>query len=166
MQAENIKTTNEHDEMDDIIERFQMEARTGRSREELRALVHKGLTCLNLAYCLTDVIDWLIFDTDSTLGPFGASLEKNDKRMFNQLKRSLAASRQQARDITRGVYHHEDGEKFQGESDWWYNIIRLIEDRTGPDVLKTRQVIQWLTTMPSELHMFDVRTKDFKRLID
>ena len=166
MQAADTKTTSERDELDDIIDRFQMETKTGRSREELRALVHKGITCLNIAYCLADVIDWLIFDTDSTLGPFGASLDKNDKRMFKQLKRTLASARQQARDITRGVYHHEDGEKFQGESDWWYNIIRLIEDRTGDDELKTRQVINWLVTMPSVLNMFDVRTKDFKRLID
>lgn len=112
MQAADTKTTSERDELDDIIDRFQMETKTGRSREELRALVHKGITCLNIAYCLADVIDWLIFDTDSTLGPFGASLDKNDKRMFKQLKRTLASARQQARDITRGVYHHEDGEKF------------------------------------------------------
>ena len=48
----------------------------------------------------------------------------------------------------------------------WYNLIRLVEDRTGSDQLKTKQVIQWLTTMPSVMNMFNVKTLHFKRLID
>ena len=165
------RTTNnfnqpEQDEFDLIIDRFNMEVKTGRSREELHKLVHKGMTCLNLAYCMADVIDWLIFDVDTTLGPFGAALERQDKQKFNALKRTLAAARQTARDITRDVHKQSDKEGFQGECDWWYNIIRLIEDRTGSDPLKTKQVIQWLTTMPSVMNMFNVKTKDFKRLID
>ena len=156
----------ERDELDDIIDRFNMEAKSGRSREDLRKLTHKGMICLNLAYCMADVIDWLIFDVDETLGPFGAALERQDKQKFNTLKRTLAAARQTARDITRDVHKQSDKEGFQGECDWWYNLIRLVEDRTGSDQLKTRQVIQWLTTMPSVLNMFNVKTKDFKRLID
>lgn len=157
---------NEHEDIDRIIDAFDMEKKTGRSRDELHALVRKGMTCLNLSYCLTDVIDWLLFDADATLSPFGAALERKDKQMFGRLKKQLANTRQQAHDITRGIYGHEDGEKFQGESDWWYNIIRLIEDRTGTNVLKTKTILQWLTTMPSELNMFNVRMKDFKRLTD
>ena len=156
----------ERDEFDAIIDRFDMEAKTGRSREELRKLVHKGMIRLNLAYCMTDVIDWLIFDVDTTLGPFGAALEKQDKQKFNALKKTLAAARQTARDITRDVHKQSDKEGFQGECDWWYNLIRLVEDRTGSDHLKTKQVIQWLSTMPSVMNMFNVKTKDFKRLID
>lgn len=159
-------TSQEHDELDMIIDTFQMEAKTGKSRDELRHLVKKGMICLNLAYCLTDVIDWLIFDCDAALGPFGASLERRDKQLFGQLKKTLRAASVQARDITRDVHRHKDGEQFQGESDWWYNIIRLIEDRTGNDPLKTKQVLQWLCTMPSEMNMFKVKTKDFKRLIE
>ena len=60
----------EQDELDMIIDRFHIEAKSGRSREELRKLTHKGMICLNLAYCMADVIDWLIFDVDETLGPF------------------------------------------------------------------------------------------------
>jgi hypothetical protein len=158
-------TMTDVDELDMIIERFDMEAKTGRTHEELRKLVHKGMTCLNLAYCLTDVIDWLIFDVDATLGPFGAALERKDKQLFGAMKKSLSAARQQARDITRDVHREADKNGFQGECDWWYNLIRLVEDRTGNDELKTKQVIQWLSTMPSQMNMFDVHTKDFKRLL-
>ena len=44
-------------------------------------------------------------------------------------------------------------------------MIRLLADRTGEDELKTNQVINWLITMPSQLNMFDVKKRDFKRII-
>ena len=51
------------------------------------------------------------------------------------------------------------------ESDWWYNLILLVEDRTGTDEMKTRQLIRWVSTMPSQMHLFDsINTKDFLRL--
>jgi len=79
---------NENEAIDRIIDAFSMEKKTGRSRDELHALVWKGMTCLNLAYCLTDVIDWLLFDADATLSPFGAALERKDKQMFGRLKKT------------------------------------------------------------------------------
>ena len=156
----------DRDEFDEMIDRFDMEAKTGKSREELHKLVRKAMTCLNLAYCLTDVIDWLIIDCEGSLQAVCAPLERQEKQQFGKLKRMLIQARQQARDITRDIHRSNDGEQFQGETDWWYNIIRLIEDRTGTDQLKTKQVLQWLTTMPSELGMFNVKIKDFKRLIE
>ena len=44
-------------------------------------------------------------------------------------------------------------------------MIRLLADRTGEDQLKTEQVINWLTTMPSIMGMFDVKKRDFKKII-
>jgi hypothetical protein len=43
-------------------------------------------------------------------------------------------------------------------------MVRLLADRTGDDELKTLQVINWLTTMPTQLSMFDVKKRDFKRI--
>jgi hypothetical protein len=43
----------------------------------------------------------------------------------------------------------------------------MVEDRTGTDELKTRQLIRWISTMPSQMHLFDsIHTKDFLRLIE
>jgi hypothetical protein len=64
-----------------------------------------------------------------------------------------------------GLYKHEQVNEFAEDCDWWYNIIRLIADRVGDDVLKTKQVINWLTTMPSMMNMFDVKKRDFKRIV-
>ena len=44
------------------------------------------------------------------------------------------------------------------------NEIKNGTDRTGDDELKTLQVINWLTHMPTQLAMFDVKKRDFKRI--
>lgn len=155
-----------NDELDQLIECFHMEEKTERTRDELRAMVDKGMTCLNLAYCMADVILWLLYDVDAELAPFGASLEHRDKQMFKRLRDVLKTANRQAAEITRDVHLNADKDGYQGECDWWYNIIRLIEDRTGNNELKTKQVLQWLLTMPSQLNMFTVKSHFFKRLID
>jgi hypothetical protein len=57
----------------------------------------------------------------------------------------------------------EDANLFANDSDWWYNFIRLVEDRTGNDALKTRQLLNWVLTMPSEMGIFKIKKSDFKQ---
>lgn len=161
-----MKEVLNRDELDTLIDKYHMTERTGKSREEILKMLKKAMTCLNLAHCMCDVMEWLIFDADCSLAPFDASLEKEYKRMLRQMKRYMTMVASTARDFTREIHYTDVGEQFQGESDWWYNIVRLIEDRTGSNYLKTRQLLEWIDNMPSEMHMFNVKLKDFKRLID
>ena len=156
----------ERDEVDAVIDRCKMIERTGLSREELHAKVDKALMCLNLTRVLADVIETLVMDAEAILRPFGATFEREDKQHYRQLTRTLYDARKCAQRLCGGIYASDQADEYANECDWWYNIIRLIEERTGSDQLKTKQVIQWLATMPSVLNMFNVKTLHFKRLID
>ena len=138
---------------------------TGKSREELHKMVEKATMCLNMAHCLSDVIETLMMDAECILRPFGATFEREDKLRFKQLTKALQDAQKCARRTTIGLYKHEQADEFAEDCDWWYNMIRLLADRTGDDELKTKQVINWLTTMPSVLNMFDVKKRDFKKII-
>ena len=153
------------DELDDVIDRCCMIERTGLSREELHKHVEKATMCLNIAHCLSDVVETLVMDAESILRPFGATFERQDKMYFKQLAKSLQDARKCAKRCCMDLYQHKDVNDFAEDSDWWYNIIRLIADRVGDDELKTKQVINWLVTMPSVMNMFDVKKRDFKRII-
>lgn len=157
--------TRERDELDDVIDRCDMIHTTGKSREELHKMVEKATMCLNMAHCLADVIETLVMDAECILRPFGATFEREDKLHFKQLTKSLQDVQKCARRTTFGLYNHKQVYEFAEDADWWYNMVRLLADRTGDDELKTLQVINWLTTMPSQLHMFDVKKRDFKRII-
>jgi hypothetical protein len=154
----------ERDELADVIDRCMMIEQTGKTREELHKRVEKATLCLNMAHCLSDVIETLVMDAESILRPFGATFEREDKLRFKQLAKALDDAQKCARRTTLGLYKHEQADEFAEDCDWWYNMIRLLADRTGDDELKTLQVINWLTTMPSQLNMFDVKKRDFKKI--
>jgi hypothetical protein len=157
--------TRERDELDDVIDRCDMIKTTGKSREELHKMVEKATMCLNMAHCLSDVIETLVMDAECILRAFGATFEREDKLRFKQLTKALQDAQKCAKRCCLGLYKHEDADAFAEDCDWWYNMIRLLADRTGEDELKTMQVINWLITMPSQLNMFDVKKRDFKRII-
>ena len=159
------KNERPRDELDDVIDRCDMMARTGLTRDELHKRVEKATLCLNMAHCLSDVIETLVMDAEGILRPFGATFEREDKLHFKQLTKSLQDAQKCAKRCCMGLYNHEQVNDFAEDCDWWYNIIRLIADRVGDDELKTLQVINWLVTMPSTLQMFDVKKRDFKRII-
>jgi len=156
--------TRERDELDDVIDRCDMTQTTGKSREELHSMVEKATVCLNMAHCLSDVIETLVMDAECILRPFGATFEREDKLRFKQLSKALQDVQKCAKRTTLGLYKHEQANDFAEDCDWWYNMIRLLADRTGDDELKTLQVINWLTTMPTQMHMFDVKKRDFKKI--
>lgn len=153
------------DELDDVIDRCDMLSKTGLSRDELHKRVEKATLCLNLAHCLADVIETLVMDSESILRPFGATFEREDKLHFKRLTKALEDAQKCASRCCIGLYKHEQVNDFAEDCDWWYNIIRLITDRVGDDDLKTKQVINWLVAMPSTLQMFDVKKRDFKRIV-
>ena len=75
------------------------------------------------------------------------------------------ATRKWAQRATREYDRGDTQLDLARESDWWKNLILMVEDRTGEDELKTRQVIRWLSTMPSVMQLFDgIHTKDFQML--
>lgn len=161
----NDEITRERDELDEAIDRCNMMAKTGLTRDELRKRVEKATLCLNLAHCLADVCETLVMDAEGILRAFGATFERQDKMLFKQFAKSLQEARKCAARCCIGLYKHEQADDFAEDCDWWYNIIRLIADRVGDDDLKTKQLINWIVTMPSVLNMFDVKKRDFKRII-
>ena len=154
----------QRDELDDVIDRCGMIDKTGKSREELHRMVQKATICLNMAYCLADVCETLVMDAECILRPFGATFEREDKMRFKQLTVALENVQKCTKRTTLPLYTHQDADDFAEDCDWWYNMVRLLADRTGDDELKTLQVINWLTTMPTQLAMFDVKKRDFKRI--
>ena len=147
----------------DIIDRLHLEKVNGKPREEIAKQIEKALVSLNLSYVLADVVDYLMMDCESTMRELSVEYEDPAKTYFKEMKKLAGATRKWAQRATRDINLHEDAEMYQGEVDWWYNMVRLLEDRTGDNVIKTKQVLQWLLTMPSEMNLFKIKMSDFKR---
>jgi hypothetical protein len=90
-------------------------------------------------------------------------MDDRERSYFKELKKLVNATRKWANRITRDYRHSERDGDLAIESDWWYHMILMVEDRIGTDNLKTKQLIQWISTMPSQLNLFDnIHTKDFE----
>lgn len=154
-------------EFDNIIDKLNLERSTGMNREELYRNIEKAATLMDLSVCLADVVNSLMIDVIDIANKVKVPL-MTDRELsyFKELKKLANATRKWAFAITRDARHSDNDSDMAKESDWWYNLILMVEDRTGTDELKTRQLLEWISTMPSQLHIFEhIRAKNFVRLV-
>ena len=152
---------------DTIIDALHLIQATGMTREELHKNIETVAVMMDLTTVLADVIDSMLLDIDNLLAKVKTPLDDRDRSYFKELRKLIKAARKWAQRATRETRHSERDSDLATESDWWYNLILLVEDRTGTDEMKTRQLIRWISTMPSQMHLFDsINTKDFLRLTD
>jgi hypothetical protein len=152
---------------DTIIDALHLIQATGMTREELHKNIETVAVMMDLTTVLADVIDSMLLDIDNLLAKVKTPLDDRDRSYFKELRKLIKAARKWAQRATRETRHSERDGDLATESDWWYNLILLVEDRTGTDEMKTRQLIRWVSTMPSLMHLFDsINTKDFLRLTD
>ena len=149
-----------------IIDNLRLESRTGKSREEIKQQIKKALVSLNLAYVMADLVDSLMLDCESIMRQLSVEYEDPGKTYFKEMKKLAGATRKWAMRATRDINRDRDGDDYAKDVDWWYNMVRLIADRTGEDELKTKQVIEWITTMPSVMNVFKVKKRDFIKFTD
>lgn len=155
-------------QLDEVIDGLHLERATGKSREELYKLVQTAAIEMDLAVCLADVINSMMLDIIDLSNKVKVPLmDDRERSYYKELRKLAEATRKWAHRATRDTIHSERDGDLAIESDWWYNLILMVEDRTGADQLKTKQLLQWISTMPSQIHLFDhIRTKDFERLVD
>lgn len=150
-------------EIDVIIDRFRMEEKCGLTREQIRQRVIKGMVSTNLAHVMADAANSLLLDAEDVLKPMMVSFSQKDKYNYRQMLDHIVAAKKWAAKSCFEPYLTGEADLFAQDADWWYNIIRLIEDRTGDNVQKTKLVLNWLLAMPTEMNLFKIKMNDFKR---
>lgn len=146
-----------------IIDALHLIQATGLTREELHRHIDTVAVMMDLTTVLADVIDSMLLDIDDLLAKVKTPLDDRDRSYFKELRKLVNAARKWAQRATRDTRHSERDDDLATESDWWKNFILMVEDRTGTE----RQLIRWVSTMPSQMHLFDhIHTKDFLRLTD
>lgn len=148
---------------DEIIDKYDMTRRCAMSREAIYRRVERAMVSLNLAHIMSDVVNSLVLDVEDQLKPMCVAFARQEKYNFKQMLEHVKAAKKWAERSTFEAYIHDDADLFCDESDLWYNLVRLIEDRTGADKRKNRMLIEWLVNMPSELNVFNIKEEDFMR---
>lgn len=131
--------------------------------ESIRHLAKLSMLTNSMAYIFADAAESLLMDTEFTLDKLEKCLSKQAKHDFKQMKNSVHAARLAAKKAAAPMYSQKDfTEDGCTDSDWWYNLIKLIDDRIGNNKQKTNLLLDFLFNMPSEGDgLFNVTYDDF-----
>lgn len=150
-------------DIDDMIDRFDMTRKCSLSREAIHKKVRRGLVLNNLAFVLADAANSALMDMESELSPLGVSFGQKDKFNFNQMLSHVSAAKKWAEKSALPIYDIPDTDDACADSDWWYSLMKLVDDRLGDNPQKTNLFLEYLLAMPSEIGVFNVTYNDFKR---
>ena len=135
------------------------------SPEEAAKKTEEAFMYANIAFVLSDTVHSFYLDACSKFDILGVELKDEDKHNFLELKKSAERAKYFSRQIARSIYkmNEKDTEDALRDADWFYNLVKFIEDRIGEDKLKTHQFLEFLDTMPSE-GRFKIGIEDFQRI--
>lgn len=145
-----------------MIDRFDMTTKCGLSREAIHKKVQRGMILNNLAFVLADAANSALMDMEEELSGLGVAFSQNDKYNFKQMLSHVTAAKKWAEKSALPIYEIKDADDACADSDWWYNMIKLIDDRLGDDVQKTNMLLEYVLAMPSEIGLFKITYNDFK----
>ena len=150
-------------EIDTLIDRFDMENKCSLTRQEIHKIVRRGMILNNLAYILADVVNTLLMDMEDEIGKFGVALSRQDKHNFKQMMMYIRGAKEWSEKCALPIYEIKDADNACYDSDWWHNLILLIDSRTGDDARKSNLLLEFLLNMPEEEDLFHITYNDFKR---
>lgn len=132
----------------------------GWSAEKTKKQFEYALSCNVLAYTLADAANTFFVDMDFALKPLGKGAIHQEKVKFRELKQAVAKAKYWSEQCRELLDAEDNASVFQHDSDFIYNLMKLIQDRLGSDEEKTRKLIKYLDRMPSE-GFFNIGLKDF-----
>lgn len=134
------------------------------SPEGIRHHAKMAMVTNSLAYILADASETFLMDCENALGKFDRHLQKEIKQNFRQMTRCVHSARLAAKKAALPMYKTDSGFTDDAciDSDWWYNFVKLIDDRVGVNPQKTRLLLEFLLNMPSEGEgLFNPKFEDF-----
>jgi hypothetical protein len=147
---------------DEFIQQHNLVAKTGMSLEGVRREVKRAMVACSFAHILNDVVNSFIMDCDVALGHFGKCFSQKDKATFNQLHRHIKAADHLSREFAVGMYNSVQSSLLCSDSDWWYNMIKLIDNRLESQKDETYQLLDFLFSLPEHDNTYKVTLNDLK----
>ena len=152
-----------YDDIEAMIDRFDMTRKCNLSREAIHKKVQRGMILNNIAFVLADAANSALMDMESELKGLGVAFGQSDKYNFKQMLSHVEAAKKWAEKSALPIYDIPDVDDACADSDWWYHMILLVDDRLGDNRQKTNLLLEYLLAMPSEIGLFKITYNDFKR---
>lgn len=150
--------------VDEVIKANFLDKDCDMSPEAVRHYAKMAMVTNSLAYILADAAETFLMDCEFALGKFDKHLLRDVKRNFRQMKTAVHAARLAAKKAAEPMYKADHGFTDDAcvDSDWFYNFLKLLDDRVGVNKQKTQLLLEFLLNMPSEGEgLFNPKLDDF-----
>ena len=134
------------------------------SPEAIEYWTKRALATHSLAYILADAAGSFLMDSEEAMHKIDRQLTYEVKQAFNELHKCIHNSYRAANKAVQPMYKTNSNFTHDGciDSDWWYNFLKLVDDRIGINPQKTQLLLEFLLTMPSEGEgLFNPKYEDF-----
>lgn len=150
--------------LEEVIKANNLDKNCTMSPESIKHFAKMAMVTNSLAYILADAAESFLMDCDFALGKFDRHLTKEVKRNFKQMHNAVHSARQATKKAAEPMYLTDSGFTDDAciDSDWFYNFLKLLDDRIGVNPQKTQMLLEFLLNMPSEgEELFNPKLEDF-----
>lgn len=150
--------------LEDVIKENNLDKNCALSPDVIQHYAKMSMITNSLAYILADAAETFLMDCEESLSVFDRHLKQKIKQNFRDMHRAVHTACLAARKAAEPMYQTDSGFTDDAciDSDWWYNFIKLIDDRVGVNPQKTQLLLEFLLNMPSEGEgLFNPKLEDF-----
>lgn len=150
----------------ELIDRNNLVESCGMSREAIYKTIKQATSMNHLAFVLADTANSILIDCERKLSMIGGNFTHQDKRNFKRLVEHTKAALYWSRETAMPIYgiHNDDVDGSCNDSDWYYNLIRLIEEKVAGNEKNAEVLIRTLLSFQDGNGLYDIKYDDFKRV--
>ena len=150
--------------LEEVIEANGLDKDCPMSAEAIIRHAKMAMVTDSFAYVLADAAETFLMDCECSLSKFDRYLRKETKQNFKHMHQCVRSAHAAAKKAVSDMYKTNTGFTDDAciDSDWWYNFIKLVDDRVGTNQQKTMMLLEFLLNMPSEGEgLFNPKLEDF-----
>lgn len=118
--------------------------------------IRKALFYTNIAYLLADIANTAIMDADTELNKMGSYVKNEERKKFSYAKNQLRKTKEITERIAKPVYKISDADNACKDSDYLFEALKLIIDRTSETPESKKKMLEHITQIPSKMGIYEL----------
>lgn len=130
--------------------------------DEQKTIIRKALFYTNTAYLISDIANSAIIDANEELKKIGSHVKEDERKRFSYAKNQLRKAKEITERIARPVYKISDADNACSDSDYLFEVLKLVIDRTSDTPESKQQMLEYIAKMPSQMGIYEFVKQDIK----
>ena len=140
----------------DILRRFAL------TYEQAYTIVRRSMLNNGFAFIFADVVNSFMRDCEYDLDKFNKGFSQKTKENYKNMMKCIRGAVKWSQELTMPMYNNKEVDDLCHDADFWYALIRLIDDRIGTDPQKTHLLLEFILNMPKGDSPYNITLNDFK----